>query len=426
MPSTNPSDEFIALIDCNNFFVSCEAVFNPKLKQNPTVVLSNNDGCVVSRSNLAKKVGIPMGAPIHKYLGEVKYHNIQVLSANFVLYGDLSSRVMEVLRLYDPNLEVYSIDEAFITLKGDPQNLHEQAREIKTKIMKWVGIPVSIGVARTKTQAKLAAEIGKKSSQGIKIVTEQSEWEGVFKTCPVEEIWGIGRKLKSYLSQRGIYYVCDLVNAQDSWIREHLTIVGLRTVNELRGIKCYEINNNPSPRKTIISSRSFGSPVETLDELSEAVASYIHRASVKLREDESIASFVSVYITTNRFSLHQEQYSNSIQLKLPLATDYTPMLITTALRGLKMIYKEGFKYKKAGICLSGIKPNEGDQANLFTQKDVEKETRLMKLMDSVNKKIGSHKLRFAAEGLGQNWSMRASTRSKRMTSLWNELLEVKV
>jgi DNA polymerase V len=420
--------EIFALVDCNNFYVSCERVFNPKLEGKPVVVLSNNDGCVVARSNEAKALGIKMGIPAFKCKDLFKKYKVYVYSSNYALYGDMSQRVMDTLTQFTPHIEIYSIDEAFLQLMGlTSVNLVDYARYTKSTVKKWTGIPVSIGIGRTKTLAKVANELAKKNPQyeGVLDITNHPQLDKLLDSVDVADVWGVGRKYTQLLKQHSIYTAFQLKNASDQWIKEHMTIAGLRSVKELRGISCISLEEIPLPKKGIISSRSFGKPVETLKELKEAVAAYVSRAAEKLRAQGSAASFIQVFLTTSLFK--GPQYSNSSSTQLPIPTAYTPELIYYAHQNLKKIFKSGYRYKKAGVMFSGILPEDKIQPNLFRPSySSDRRKILMRTVDRINTKWGRNTIQFAAAGIKRAWKMRQFRRSPRYTTQWNEIPKVKL
>lgn len=415
-----------ALIDCNNFYASCECVFNPQFIGKPLVVLSNNDGCVIARSKEAKALGIPMGIPVFKIKDVILRHNVVTCSSNFSLYGDLSHRVMETLKQFSPNMQIYSIDEAFLDLEPAYAN-REYAIQIQKTVLKWTGIMISIGFAATKTLAKAANLVAKKNVKwkGIYFLEGEVQVEQLLKELPVEEIWGIGSKTKILLNRFGIYTAWEFRQTEDLWIRKKLGVVGLRTAWELRGISCLGSEEISPDKKSIICSRSFVTPVREFDELSEILASFIARAVEKARHQESVVSFFKVYIAT---SPHRDEpyYSNYAQIVLPQPTAYTPELITYAKDALKKIFKPGLLYKKAGVMLGGLVPEQGFQQNLFAMpvKDQKKREVIMKLMDKMNKDFGKKVLRLAAEGIGQSAVTRDKKHLKRFTTRWDDLLTI--
>jgi DNA polymerase V len=419
----------LAVVDCNNFYASCERVFNPRLEGKPVVVLSNNDGCIIARSNEAKAVGVKMGAPAFKFNYIFDTFHVQIFSANFSLYADMSKRVMNTLREFIPHLEVYSVDEAFLSF--DEILLEKRvhyAKEIRTAIKKWIGIPVSIGIAETKTLAKAANEIAKQDAryEGVVQFTNSSQIDSYLRKLDVDDIWGIGWQTSKFLHNNGIYTALQLKYADDTWVKKHLTISGLKTVHELRGIPSITLEEVAPSKKSIMSSKSFGHPVESLIDIEEAIASYTARGAEKLREEKLVASGINVYLTTNWHKKTDKQYHNSYAYHVPYPTSYTPDLIHYAQEGLRKIFKPGYKYKKAMIVLTHLSPENEKQMNLFQK--VTQDTRqekLMHIVDSVNKVWGRETMRFAAQGLEQTWKLKCEKRSPRYTTNWNDILKVR-
>ncbi len=412
------------LIDCNNFYVSCERVFNPALMGKPVAVLSSNDGCIVARSEEVKALGIPMGAPAFKYRAQIKRYGIQVFSSNYSLYGDMSRRVMEVLSHFTPDMEIYSIDEAFLSfpggIPGEPESL---AKKIKETVERWTGIPISIGIASTKTLAKIANRIAKISPEygGVFNLTDPLLLEDRLEKIRVGEVWGVGKRHEKTLRSRGIYTARQLRNAPDAWVRHHLTVMGLRIVWELRGIPCIPLEEAPPPKKGILSSRTFGKWVETREELGEAVALYTSRAAEKLRKHYLLASCVQVFLTTSPYR-EGPQYANAVTISLENPTSYTPDLVRVAREGIGKIFKPGYQYKKAGVMLLGLTGEGAWQPNLFfPSKGAAKKRRLMHAMDLINHRYGSETLRLAASGFERRWRVNSSQRSPRYTTCWEEL-----
>lgn len=422
-------NNIFALVDCNNFYVSCERVFNPALKDQPVVVLSNNDGCAISRSNEAKKIGIGMGAPIFKCQDLVKNHNIKIFSANFVLYGDMSGRVMSVLSGFTPNLEIYSIDEAFLSLNGfEHLGFENYAKQIRKSVKRQTGIPVSIGVAPTKTLAKIANHYAKDHPEinGVFTLIEEQKIVDVLSQTPVKEIWGVGKEKAIFLERNGIKTAFDLRNAPDEWIKKHLTIMTLRTVWELRGTPCLSLEEIQPNKKAIATTRTFGHEVDNLSEMEEAVSAYVSRSAEKLRRQNSLAGYVQVYVETNPFK-NTPFYRNSASTDISPKTADTARLIETSKKLLKRIYRDGLRYKSCGVILMNLIPQENDQNYLFEEKyQGSARQRLMGVMDRYNQQTNSSKLFIAAEGLGKPWYMKQARRSKRFTTRWDELLEVKI
>ncbi len=417
-------NKLFCLIDCNNFFVSCERVFNPSLRNRPVVVLSNNDGCVVSRSNEAKALGVPMGAPYFKCSELFKKEKVAVYSANFALYGDLSSRVMQTAAEFTPELEIYSIDEAFLHLEGIT-NPYEHAKELKGKLKKEVGMPVSVGVAPTKTLAKVANHVAKKKTiEGVFCLSEVKDIDHWLEKTPVEDLWGIGRNKADFLKKHGIHTALELKGMPDSWITKNLTVISLKTVWELRGIPCFDSQDNRDEKKTITTSRTFAKEVTSLEELNEPIASYIANASEKLRSQQSVCGYLQVYVMTNRFK--DRYYANCAGTVLTPPTAYTPDLISSAHKLLKSLYKPGYSYKKAGVIFSNLQAQSKTQEFLFDDSyHHSRKQRLMDVMDEWNNRQNTSKVFMAAEGVRQDWYNEAY-KSKRFTSRWDELLEIKI
>ncbi|MBM3207481.1 MAG: Y-family DNA polymerase [Chlamydiae bacterium] len=410
------------LIDCNQFFVSCEQAFNPKLMKAPTVVLSNNDGCVVSRSQEAKNIGIPMGAPLFQILDLVKRHNVNTLSSNFELYGDMSLRVMQTLSLFSPDIEEYSIDEAFLKItEDDPIIL---AKQIKNTVHKHTGIPVSVGIGQTKTLAKVASDIAKKEKDGVFLLSGDADIE--LKKIPVIDIWGVGKNIAAGLKSYQIYTAFDLKNADDSYIRQKFSVVLLRTALELRGIECLSFDEIPKSKKSITCSKSFGRPVTEIKELDEALSSYTSRATGRLRKDGSVAKVVHVFLTTSRFK--EDFYYNYQILTLPFPSDYTPDIIRCAKNALRKIFIEGYSYKKVGITLLDISPKHTPQSDFFdnVDKDTGKKNKVMMVIDSIKDKMGKNSIYFASEGIQKDWEAKKELCSPKYTTRWDELLKIKI
>ncbi len=412
------------LVDCNNFYVSCERVFRPSLRERPVVVLSNNDGNVVALSNEVKKMGLPFGAPFFRVKELIRRERVAVFSSNYALYGDMSRRVMECLACFAPEMEIYSIDEAFLSpggLAGDPV---EYGRLVRDAVKRWTGIPVSVGIAPTKTLAKLAGRFAKRdpASGGVLDLIDPSRVEERLAAAGAGEVWGVGERYRLLLERYGIRTALELRDAPDRWVRRNMTVTGLRTVWELRGVPCLPLEEFPAPKKGIVSSRSFGRPVESLDELREAVASYTGRAAEKLRAQKSVAGSITVFLSTNRFREDDPQYSSGLVCRLPVPSSYTPRLMATALHLLGRIYRRGYRYKKAGVMLYEITPEGEAQLDLFSRfQDSDRTRRLMGTVDRVNREMGRQTLRFAAEGNVGAWRMRRDFLSGRYTTCWTEI-----
>lgn len=418
----------LALVDCNNFYVSCERVFNPKLEGKPIVVLSNNDGCAVSRSNEVKALGLKMGEPWFKMEKLAKQHGIIAFSSNYTLYGDLSARVMSILSNFSPKQEIYSIDECFLDLGGfDPQTLMTYGQSIRQAVKRNVGIPVCVGIADTKTLAKLANHCAKKSLAGENGVCDfgrldEQERNALFASIPVGEVWGVGRRITEKLLTINIKTIEDLRRADQEYIRQQFSIVLERTVQELNGISCIELEEAGTPRQQIMVSRSFGSTVTQFDDLAESVSYFTTKAAEKLRLDGSVAASVCVYIRTNPFKEDEPQYQRSMIVPLCQPCNDTMTLISAALNGLKKIYRSGYRYKKSGVLLMGLQSKGMVQATLFD--DVAKQgqtANMMSVMDTINRKMGQGSMTIAASGISHRWAMRRDRMSQNYTTDWNDL-----
>lgn len=418
-----------ALIDCNNFYVSCERLFQPHLINTPIVVLSNNDGCVVSRSAEVKALGVRMGEPWFKMQKFAKQHGIIAFSSNYTLYGDLSARVMSILSTFAPRQEIYSIDECFLDLDGyDPLSLLAYGQKMRHTIMRNVGIPVCVGIAATKTLAKLANHCAKKGFAGEEGVCDfglldEEQLSVLFASMPVSEIWGVGRRITEKLLTMKINTVEDLKRSNPDRIRRQFSVVMERTVQELNGVSCLALEEVGKARQQIIVSRSFGSMITGLDELTESIAYFTTRAAEKLRKDGSVAASIGVFIYTNPFKEDMPQYDGAITVKLDQPSDDTMVLIGAALGGLRNIYRTGYHYKKSGVMLLGLQGKDTVQATLFD--DTEKQAKsasMMKTMDAINKKMGKGCVTLAASGLRQRWAMKRGRHSPNFTSDWNELM----
>jgi DNA polymerase V len=416
-----PSSPVYALVDCNNFYASCERVFNPRLNGLPVVVLSNNDGCVVARSNEAKALGIGMGVPEFMVRPIIRTHNVQVFSSNYALYGDMSQRVMETLQQFCPDLEIYSIDEAFLSLSGfRARDFTEYAGTIRSTVKRWTGLPVSIGIAETKTLSKIAGGIAKKSPGGVFDLLTYPDRETLLGQTDVADVWGIGKAHTQFLHQHGIKTALQLRQADDQFIRTHMGIVGLRLVNELRGVSCFELEQCPPPKKGITCARSFGKSITRIQEMEEAISNYVTRAAEKLRAEQLAVTNITVFMHTNKFK-DVAQYSNSLTLKLPVATDNTHELIRAALQGARKIWREGFAYNKAGVMFVSLVPAGQVQADFFDGKDRTRSKKLMAALDSINGRFGSGTLQYASSGIAKEWKATFNRRSPAFTTNWDEL-----
>ena len=416
----------IALIDCNSFYASCERVFNPKLLGKPIIVLSNNDGCVITRSTEAKALGIKMGEPYFKAKSIIKRNKVKVFSSNYALYGDMSQRVMEILLGFSPDVEIYSIDEAFLSLKGFKNyELLTYCKHIRKTIKQWAGIPVSIGVGSTKTLSKIANHLAKKNNayEGVCILKKKEKINEALQETAIEDVWGIGRSLSKFLKKYNVCNAKQFSLLDRGWVRKNMGVVGERIQLELHGVSCLGIELLPSPQKSCCVSRSFSRPVEKIEELKESIAHYASRVAEKIREEDLIAQSMSVFVLTNHFNKKEKQYSNSIKLQLDYPTSDSKLIVKRAVEGVKRIYKKGFRYKKAGIILYEL--HNSSSVRGLLDYDRSKSDSLMKSLDEINYRYGSSTLRLAAEGIRKGWQMRREKVSPCYTTCFDELMTVK-
>lgn len=419
-----------ALVDCNNFYASCEKLFRPDLKDTPVVVLSNNDGCVVARSREAKSLGIKMGVPVFQIKAEMQRHGILAFSSNYALYADLSSRVMRTLEEMAPRVEVYSIDEAFLDLTGIESaiSLVEFGQQVRERIGHWIGITVCVGIAPTKTLAKLANHAAKKypATQGVVDLTNPDRQRRLLALVPVDDVWGVGRRLSKRLNALGITTALDLANASPRAIRDQFSVVLERTVRELNGESCIELEEIPPIKKQIVCSRSFGEKVTHFELLREAVCEYATRATEKLRkEQQQQAKVMTVFIRTSPFKDNEPQYSNSASGELLIPSCDTRDFIELASHLLKRIWKDGFRYAKAGVMLSDFYDPGMFQPGLFDEVSTRSNSQqLMSVLDTINQS-GAGKVFFAGQGTKKDWSMKREHLSPAYTTRWDQLPRVK-
>ena len=424
----NGKKKIIALVDCNSFYVSCERLFNPKISQSPVVVLSNNDGCVIARSSEAKKVGIKMGEPYFKIKNIVTVNNIQVFSSNYALYGDISRRIMTVLKNIFPVIEYYSIDEAFLDLSNMPiSNINNFIIDIKKTIYKNIGIPVSIGVGSNKTLSKIANHLAKKNVEGVVDLTRltQEEVNSILKNIDIEDVWGVGHQLSNLYKKNKINNAYELKYSSSSWIKKNTNVFGLKTVMELNGASCITLETSEKKkRKSCCVSKSFGNKVESFEELKEAIVTHCLNAAEKIREDEQLVKSVIVFIRTSPFDKHLF-LSRSEKIDLAISTDDSMILSRACVDALKKIFVKGYRYQKAGVIFLGLVNNNEYGQNLFVDKNSQKSNSLMKAIDSMNVKFGRNSLTLADSGVGHCWKMRRDHSSKIDTSHFDFLPTVK-
>ena len=421
----------IALVDCNNFFCSCERVFNPALMGKPVVVLSNNDGCIISRNDEAKALGIPMGAPLHEQQAVIRKHGVHVFSSNYTLYGDMSSRVMSILRDEVPAIEVYSIDEAFLQL---PEGFtEEQARALRAKVLQWTGIPVCIGIASTKLLAKAANRHTKKNKTvtgGVFDLTHYWDPDGILSEMETGDLWGVGKNLAQRLRGMGVKTALEFKQADPAAIRKSMGVIGERMLRELNGIPCMELEEMPPDRKGVMASRSFGSPVELLEELEEALANHVARASEKIRRYGLLATRIEVFLQTNRFRKDDPQYCPVIGITLDRPTNSTAELMAQARELLHRIYRSGYRYKKTGIQLVHLVAEDEYQPELFDRPKASV-IHVDKIVDEINRRMGDPKnpvITRASQGTlrsRKGWKMRSERHSPHYTTDWKQLPEAR-
>lgn len=420
--------QIFALVDCNNFYASCERVFQPQLQNKPIGVLSNNDGIIVALSQELKDLGITRGTPGFKIKHMLKKYDIHLFSSNYTLYGDMSKRVMSILARFTPDLEIYSIDEAFLCLTGlTHYNLNNYGANIRKIIYQWTGLPVSVGLGCTKTLAKVANRLAKRipSANGVYNLIDHPQIDKILESLKVNNIWGIGPRYAKMLNRNGIYNARQLVLSPDKWIQRKMTIVGLRTVLELRGCSCIDLEKDIDPKKEIVSSKSFGIPVTSLSDLQEAAASYCIRAVEKLREENQVGSQIMIYLSTNRFK-DEQQYANFEVARLPLPSAYTPDFLGLTRQLVKNIFRPGYNYKKVGIMITDIIHQSKAPLDLFTPTYLDDNRKvIMDCMDTINQKMGINTLTYASRGIEQKWQMKRNFLTSHYTTRWQDIPLVK-
>lgn len=417
---------WFGLLDCNNFYCSCERLFAPELAETPVVVLSNNDGCIISRSQEVKKLGVQMGAPIHQIQDLIRQHAIKVFSSNYALYGDISARVMNTLNELCPVVEVYSIDEAFLDLSIFPApELEPFARHIRRTVRQWTKIPTCVGIGPTKSLSKVANRIAKKNPEhdGVFVIADEETRIAALQKFDIGDVWGIGRQYADLLKAHGVETAYQFTSLSEAWVKKNMTITGLRLLHELRGQSCIPMLEPRAISKNICSSRSFGQVQTELEGISEAVSTFANKCGEKLRQQRACAGLVTVFVQTNPFAPDKPQYSKSLTLNVPTATSSSAELIRHALHGLRAIYRAGFEYKKAGVIVTGIVPDDQVQASLFDDTDREKQGQVSTVMDSINKRFGRNTINFAVQGTPTKrpWQTKFNQRSHAFTTSWEEL-----
>jgi DNA polymerase V len=417
-----------ALVDCNNFYASCERVFQPQWEGKPVVILSNNDGCVIARSNEAKALGIPMGAPAFQYQNEFKKYGIKVFSSNYPLYGDMSSRVMKILTQYTPEVSVYSIDEAFLRFRGfDHQNLHDHCQKLRQQVLQWTGIPVSVGLGPSKALAKIANRIAKKFAErtnGVYLIDNEEKRLKALQWTSIGEVWGIGRQHRKRLEALGIKTALDFVHLPDDWIRKQMSVIGLRLKKDLEGLPFIQFEELQHPKKSIATTRSFEGTIRDFADLEERITTFATSCAEKLRQQKSHCHAVLVFVRSDPHKKGAVAYQNSCTLGLPYATNSSIILSKFARRGLKNLYRKDIDYKKAGVILLDLVPAQTRQLTLFDA-HIGRHDALMKTIDTLHKRFGPHKMKLANQDLQRTWKMKQNHLSPRFTTELTEIIRVK-
>ncbi|MBO9198877.1 MULTISPECIES: Y-family DNA polymerase [Niastella] len=421
--------KMIALVDCNNFYASCERLFQPRLQNKPIVVLSNNDGCVIARSDEAKELGIEMGAPSFLIETLLQQHNVSVFSSNYTLYGDLSDRVMTTLSQFANQVEVYSIDEAFLNLSSfRHHNLTDYAHTIRNTVMQHTGIPVSVGIAPSKTLAKIANRLVKKRNKqlGVYCIDSKEKIQFALQNTPVKDIWGIGSQYTKLLTRNGFNTAWDLSRAPSEWVRKNLSVVGQRMYNELNGISCITFEEMPPKKKMVCVARGFGKVLNDKNEVMEALANYTAMVAAKLRSEQLATSTIQIFVQTNAHRANEPQYFRSLTIQLPVATNNTNELITHARQGFETIYRPGYNYSKTGCTAMELKPVTEVQSNIFDRENRARNSQLMQVLDKVNRSFGKNTVRFALQGFSSRWKLRQLKLSPCYTTRIEEVLTIKI
>ena len=417
-----------ALVDCNNFYASCERVFQPQLEGKPVVILSNNDGCVIARSNEAKALGIPMGAPAFQYRSFFKQKGVQVFSSNYPLYGDMSSRVMSLLGQYSPNLEIYSIDEAFLHFKGfDLFDLEAEGRRMRKQVRRWTGIPVSVGMGPSKALAKIANKIAKKydsTTKGVYCIDTEDKRVKALKWTAIGDIWGIGRQHCKRLEALGVKNAWQFTLLPDDWVKKHMSILGLRLKKDLQGLPSIQLEEVPSPKKGIATTRSFEGTLTAFSDLEERVSTFTNSCAEKMRKQGSSCTALLVFLRSDPHKKGAIPYRNSCVLTLPYSTNSSITLSKYAVLGLHKIFKEGVHYKKAGVMIMGLSPTATRQLPIFGGEEV-KHLAVMQAVDHIHKRFGPHQIKLANQDLQRTWKMKQEHLSQRYTTEIKEIITVR-
>ena len=415
-----------ALVDCNNFYASCERVFNPNLQHKPIVILSNNDGCIISRSDEAKKLGIPMGAPIFKYRFLIANHNVKVFSSNYSLYGDMSSRVMSILKQFTPDIQVYSIDESFLKLEGfEDYNLTDYGMLMKNRILKWTGIPTCAGIAPTKALSKVANKIARKypnQTNGVYVIDTELKRINALKWTKIKDIWGIGKKLSNRLATKGCKNAYDFTQLPESWVKSNMSVVESRLQRDLLGIPTLDLEVQKS-KKSIATTRTFEKPLKELDKVKERISTFAFVSGEKLRRQNSHCHMIIVILRSNYFREDLKQHYATKVISLPYPTNSSLVLSNYAIKAIEEVFKSGIAYKKAGIILTGLVPSNNYQLNIFDWENSNHQP-LMKAIDKINYRF-SNKIKLANQDLKKTWKMKQDHLSPNYTTNLQDIIKVK-
>ncbi|MDA3954328.1 MAG: Y-family DNA polymerase [Bacteroidales bacterium] len=415
-----------ALVDANNFYVSCEKVFKPALEGKAVIVLSNNDGCIISRSNEAKALGLKMAEPAFNKKQYLKENNVHVFSSNYALYGDMSNRIIRVLETFTPRIEVYSIDESFLDLTGFKyDNLEKLGSEIKRTVKQYIGIDVSVGISKTKALAKIANKLAKTNElyEGICVLNTKREIDCGLRNTLISDVWGIGKQYRKFLQANNILNANDFISTNDNWIRKYITVVGLRLKKELQGTSCIPLETMLPAKKAIATTRGFGKIITNVIYLKEAVSTYATRCSEKLRAQNSVANILTVFIHTDPFSKDKYEYLSKT-IHLDVSTNSQIELAKFALKGLKMIFIDGLRYKKAGVIVDGLESANNIQTGLYSNCDFKAQKQISEASFRINQKYGRDTLKLAIQGDGKEWKLKQEMLSGKYTTQWNDIIKV--
>ena len=417
-----------ALVDCNNFYASCERLFDPRITRRPVIVLSNNDGCVIARSDEAKALGFKMGDPYFRVRPLADRHGVAVFSSNYALYGDMSRRVMLTLEQFAPEVEIYSIDEAFLDLSGFAgERLDGLARDIRRTVARWTGIPVSVGIGPTKTLAKAANHLAKKdpAAAGVWLIATEQARRDALARLAVGDVWGIGHRWAAFLAGHGIGTALAFSEQPDHWIRTHLNVVALRTAAELRGTPCIPLELAPAPRQGLCVSRAFGRKLADYEPVKEALIAYVTRAGEKLRRERLLARHMQIFLHTSPFATAEPYHGDAAGFRLAHPTSDTPELIAHATAALRRLFRPGFRYSKCGVLLAELTEEGTGQPDLFDTRDTVRRRQLMQTVDAINRRMGRDTVFYAGSGIHRDWAAAASRKSRQFTTDWRQVMRVR-